>query len=210
MTQRSATAERILEASRTLFNRKGYAGTSVTEIAASIGISQGNLTYHFPAKRDLALALEDDAVLMMKKRQTASKSGPLAEIYIAHLLFGLEVTWRYRFLMRDRIHYAGAPVGHRPDSVLPADYAELLGLLHRIESEGLFIADDSRDIDLLAKSLWIVSRYWIDYLYDLEGREDVSWLEQSAGVRHHLALLTPHLRASAKRDFEAALAKQQI
>ena len=54
MTKRSATASRILEASRKLFNAKGYTATSVTEIAASLGISQGNLTYHFPTKQALA------------------------------------------------------------------------------------------------------------------------------------------------------------
>ncbi|MEM7023448.1 MAG: helix-turn-helix domain-containing protein [Pseudomonadota bacterium] len=53
MTRRSPTAERIVEAARRRFNQRGYSATSLHEIAASIGISQGNLTYHFPSKRDL-------------------------------------------------------------------------------------------------------------------------------------------------------------
>jgi len=90
MKTRSSTAIRILEACRKLFNTKGYAGTSVTEIAASLGMSQGNLTYHFKTKRDLAMQLEADVLQEMKVRRTNLHSGPLEEDYVEHLLFGME------------------------------------------------------------------------------------------------------------------------
>jgi AcrR family transcriptional regulator len=44
MTPRATTRERILDASRRLFNEKGYTAATLTEIAASIGIAQGHLT----------------------------------------------------------------------------------------------------------------------------------------------------------------------
>ncbi|WP_299323783.1 TetR/AcrR family transcriptional regulator [Parasphingopyxis sp.] len=210
MRQRSATATRILDASRTIFNAKGYAATSVTEVAATLGMSQGNLTYHFPTKRDLAMALEDDALQLMKDRRAALKPGSLADDYVEHLLFGMELTWRYRFLMRDRIQYAGAPIGQRPDSELGADYEELLGLLRRIDDEDLFVRRGAEDIEVLARSLWIISRYWIDHLRELEGLEQPSWADQQRGVRHHLAILLPCLKASARREFAAALEKRQL
>ena len=55
MSDRPTTRERILEVSRRLFNERGYAATSIAEIAATVGIAKGNLTYHFPAKYDLVL-----------------------------------------------------------------------------------------------------------------------------------------------------------
>lgn len=210
MKARSHTADRILEASRKAFNEKGYAATSVTEIAASLDMSQGNLTYHFPAKRDLAKALEDDVLMLMKDHRAAKEQGALADDYIDHLLFGMQLTWRYRFLLRDRIHYAGQPVGQRPDSELTADYEGLVALLKRIDKEGLFLRDKEQSIDVLARSLWIVSRYWVDYLRELEGLEQVSWADQKRGIQHHLAVLFPYLKASARRAFEAALDERQI
>lgn len=210
MTARSHTADRILEASRKAFNERGYAGTSVTEIAASIGMSQGNLTYHFPAKRDLAMALEDDVLLLMKHQRSNKKQGALEDDYIDHLLFGMKLTWRYRFLLRDRIHYAGKPVGQRQDSELTGDYEDLVALLERIEQEGHFREDKANDIEELSRSLWIVSRYWVDYLRELEGLEQVSWTDQKRGIQHHLTVLFPYLKASARRAFQAALDQRQI
>lgn len=205
MKTRSTTAIRILEASRELFNEKGYAATSVTEIAAALGMSQGNLTYHFKTKRDLAMQLEADVLQMMKRRRENLIPGRLAEDYVEHLLFGMELTWRNRFLMRDRVQYAGAPIGRRPDSELMADFYELTALLVRIREQDMFIGDTAQNIDVLARSLWIVSRYWIDYLRELEGLKEVRWADQERGIQHHFSLLLPNLKASAKREFDAAL-----
>ena len=210
MKKRSATADRILDASRTLFNAKGYAATSVTEIAASLGISQGNLTYHFPTKRDLALALEDEILAIMREHRANEVRGSLAEDYLDHVTFGMELTWRFRFLMRDRIHYSDSPIGHRPDSELNADFRGLVALLRRIREEDLFLQGQDEDLDSLGRALWIVSRFWIDYLRELEGLTDISRADQQRGIRQHLSILLPRLKAPARRDFEAALEQRQL
>ena len=51
------TAERILEISLDLFNRYGEPNVSTTLISAELGISPGNLYYHYPAKDELINAL---------------------------------------------------------------------------------------------------------------------------------------------------------
>src|SRR5439155_24921871 len=45
------TRDRILEASLALFNQDGLAAGSTHRIAAELGISSGNLHYHFKAKQ---------------------------------------------------------------------------------------------------------------------------------------------------------------
>ena len=57
MNKGSPTRQRILDASRQLFNSRGYAKTTLAEIAAEVGIAEGNLWYHFRTKRDLVIAL---------------------------------------------------------------------------------------------------------------------------------------------------------
>lgn len=51
------TKQKILDTTRTLFNRYGYNSVSLRDIAKAVGISEGNLTYHFKKKEDLIEAL---------------------------------------------------------------------------------------------------------------------------------------------------------
>ncbi len=53
----TTTRDRILEVALDLFIRKGYAGTSMREIAAPLGISKAALYYHFPSKAHIMLEL---------------------------------------------------------------------------------------------------------------------------------------------------------
>ena len=53
----STTRERILDIALDLFIRRGYAETSLREIAAELGFSKAALYYHFESKQDILLAL---------------------------------------------------------------------------------------------------------------------------------------------------------
>jgi AcrR family transcriptional regulator len=52
-----STRERILDVALDLFSRKGYAETSLREIAAELGFSKAALYYHFESKQDIMLGL---------------------------------------------------------------------------------------------------------------------------------------------------------
>jgi len=51
------TRQRILEAARKLFGRRGFDTTTVREIADEVGITDGALYYHFRSKREILNAL---------------------------------------------------------------------------------------------------------------------------------------------------------
>jgi AcrR family transcriptional regulator len=53
----ATTRERILDIALDLFIRKGYAETSLREIAGELGLSKAALYYHFESKQDILLAL---------------------------------------------------------------------------------------------------------------------------------------------------------
>ena len=48
-----ATPERILDCARDVLIRQGYAKFTSRSVAAAVGISPGNLAYHFPSKQKL-------------------------------------------------------------------------------------------------------------------------------------------------------------
>lgn len=183
--------------------RIGATGSHVSH--KSLNHAQGNLTYHFPTKRDLVLRLEAEARQAIRARRTSFRLGDVSDDYVEHLLFAMNLTWDHRFLLRDRAQYADDPKALRPDPDMAADFEELHGLLKRIEKEDGFRRDLQVDLRVLARSLWIVSRYWMDHLRESEGLERITRADQERGVQHHFAVLLPYLTAATRRELEAAL-----
>lgn len=203
MSEKISTADRILEVSKQLFNTKGFAATSLNDIATAIGISKGNLTYHFPTKHDLAIRLREDARRLARDRRHNRQPGSIADDYVEHLLFAMDITWNNRFLLRESDQLFGPEEGHKAD--LAADFEELHQLIVRIDSAGMFRKNAVRDLTTLTRSIWIVSRYWMDYLRESEAREEICWADQERGIRHHFAILLPCLTSEGRKRFEAAL-----
>src|SRR5262245_27218757 len=56
------TTDPVLEAAGRLFRQKGFAATTVREIAAAAGILPGSLHYRFASKEELLLALMDRGI----------------------------------------------------------------------------------------------------------------------------------------------------
>ena len=201
----STTPERIADAALRRFNRNGYASTTLSEIASDVGISQGNLTYHFPTKLDLALHLSERVRIQLETRRAAPVSGDLGTVYVEQLRFSLEMTWTFRFLLRDRGIFEDVDAVVPPSPILVASFNERRDLIRQIDHKGWFRADAKGDIDMLARSLWILSRYWMDHLREMEQCEEISWSDVERGIRHHLAVLVPLLTATGRRHFTDAL-----
>ena len=201
----TSTAERIGDAALRRFNRKGYASTTLAEIAADVGISQGNLTYHFPTKLDLALHLSERVRVITETRRASTAVGELGDDYVEHLRFTLDLTGRYRFLMRDRGIFDDADAVLPPSPILVASFEERRRLIERIDAAGLFRADMPIDPDMLARSLWILSRHWTDHLREMEQRDEIDWADVARGIEHHFALLLPTLTATGRKRFTIAL-----
>ncbi len=56
----SATRSAIVEAATEIISARGYDGASLREISDRVGITKGNLTYHFSVKEELLFAIMDD------------------------------------------------------------------------------------------------------------------------------------------------------
>ncbi|MFJ6774276.1 ScbR family autoregulator-binding transcription factor [Kitasatospora sp. NPDC091257] len=55
------TRGRLVEAGAVLFDRRGYAGATLGEIAAAAGVTKGALYFHFASKEELARAVSGQA-----------------------------------------------------------------------------------------------------------------------------------------------------
>lgn len=57
--KKETTHKLIVEKAAELFNRKGYAGTSISDIMAATGMEKGGIYGHFKSKKEIALAAFD-------------------------------------------------------------------------------------------------------------------------------------------------------
>lgn len=77
----SGTRERILETARQQFNQRGYEDVSMRNIADALGISVGNLTYHFAKKEELVQAV------VLWQHQSYRKTPPVRSLEALHAYF---------------------------------------------------------------------------------------------------------------------------
>ena len=58
---------RLLAAAARLFREKGYAGTTVRDLAAEVGILSGSIFHHFSNKEEILFAVVDEVVIAMEE-----------------------------------------------------------------------------------------------------------------------------------------------
>lgn len=94
-----STKERILEKALELFNQKGISSVSSKHISDEMGISYGNLCYHFPKKDDIILQL----YLNMQKEvdlqfENIQKEVMSFEFMLSRLKVLFEEIYKYKFI----------------------------------------------------------------------------------------------------------------
>src|SRR5208282_750931 len=96
------TAKRIAEAALMLFNRFGEPSVTASAIAADVGISHGNLHYHYPSKEKIVEDLFSEFRHEIGHTLAAPEKRPVhAEDLWLFLHLTFEIIFKYRFLYRD-------------------------------------------------------------------------------------------------------------
>jgi len=202
------TAERILDTTLELFNRLGEPNVSTTLISAELGISPGNLYYHYPAKEGLILKLYDryDAALTELLRAADDVRDVEDAWLFFHMLF--ELIWSYRFLYRDLNDLLS---NHRKIEshfkfVLERKTRAVQAVLDGIGAgSGLEIA--ARDAEPVATAMVVVLTYWLSFEYVRDPRRALEPETASAallrGAFHVLSLLLPYLEPGQREHLHA-------
>ncbi|MEF7614968.1 TetR/AcrR family transcriptional regulator [Aquincola sp. MAHUQ-54] len=205
------TAERILDAALELLNRFGEPNVSTTLIAAELGISPGNLYYHYPAKEALINALYaryERAMAQQLPRAAAVDSVDAAWVFF-QALFG--TAWQYRFLYRDLNDLLSR------NRTLEAEFqAALQHKTRAVEAvlEGLVRAGalhiEPQDTPPLVQCAVVLLNHWLDHEYVRDprralepGRADATL---ARAVYHLLSLLKPYMSEGARLQLQARAA----
>ncbi len=197
------TAELIVEASIKLFNAEGVSGVSLRRIADEIGISHGNLAYHYRNKAEILDAIYtrmqaemDDAVyppgdLTLRHYHTLLKRmSEFHEQYRFFYLDMLEITRRYPRVI-ERYRKTVATRFEQHDLLM----ADLIGKgLVKAEPEPGFYRAQFR-------SIWVMSTFWLQHKAILGEGHPV--LDAGSDIRHVWEVMLQHLTAKGLREFKA-------
>jgi len=198
------TAQRILETGLDLFNRFGEPNVSTTLIASELGISPGNLYYHYPAKDALINRLHEAYELELGEVLSGARGVRDVEGASAFLHRLFELIWRYRFLYRDLndLLSKNRHLETRFQQVLQNKQVAVRTLLDRMAEEG-HLSIEPAEADLLSRSMVVLVTYWLNYEYVGNPRValEPAHAQQSLsrGSRHTLQLLVPYLAPTQRR-----------
>ena len=199
------TAERIAEVTLELFNRYGEPNVSTTLISAELGISPGNLYYHYASKDALVNQLFDHyEVSMLGLLDAAPDVRDIEDTwFFLHSLF--EQVWSHRFLYRDLNNLLS---GNRHlethfHAVLERKTHAFRLMLESLSAAGLMrIGPDS--VETLSASMSVMVTYWLSYEYVRNPRQALepasAGLALTRGAQHVLALLTPYMASQDLQD----------
>lgn len=196
------TRDKILVKSLELFNDLGERKVSTNHIAAGMGISPGNLYYHFRNKEEIIFELFCQYEYRTLSLLLAPTERPMTYAdKIGYFEGILENMWEYRFLHRDLEHL----MADNPE--LQARYRGFAlkvlqqgRMIYERLSESGLIEANADEVTALILNIWIIVTSWIPFLLTsgmFGPAQGISHDMVKRGIYQILLLEAPYLRGEA-------------
>lgn len=207
MAPRINTRDRIAQASLELFNAQGERSVTTNHIAAHLGISPGNLYYHYRNKQVIIAQLfaeyESHVDQFLHLPEGRALTVEDKTFYLEALLAAM---WHYRFLHRDLEHLLDSDpelaAAYRAFARRAMDNAKAI---YRGFVEAGILQMDEPQLEALTLNAWIILTSWVRYLCTTrEVAGDLSEALMRRGIYQVLALESGHI-APAFREAVAAV-----
>jgi AcrR family transcriptional regulator len=190
------TRERILDASLAMFNAQGEPNVTTNHIADELGISPGNLYYHYRNKDDIVERLfahyearMDDALVAPEGRLPN-----LEDVWLQlHLVF--ECMWEYRFLYRDLVDILARnrKLRQRFARILNRAAASAETVLKGLAAAEVLRATPD-EIHATAENVLLVATFWLNYHAVRGANSEPAQNDLSQGIYQVMLLIAPFLR----------------
>ena len=196
----TGTRDRILDASLRLFNEEGVAKVSTHRIAAEIGISPGNLHYHFKTKQQIVVWL----FRRFENRVTPCIDASAAVTALDDLWLSLHMTFEavseYRFVYRDVDYVLNEfpELEARAQALTARNLLASKALCSGLASAGVIEAT-AEDVEMLALQLVFTTTCWFSFkrLTPPTRRQHA---EAALAAYYTLTILSPYVVGEA-RDY---------
>lgn len=180
------TRQAILDTARVLFNQRGYNGVSLQDIAGAVGISKGNLSYHFQKKENII------ETLIAESADTLPDLLPrtMEELDLMFLDIQKAVQEkRYFFLSHAQLGQISPEIGRRQRARCREITERMERALTSLHENGLLRAEDyPGEYTHTAEFLYFSSAYWAPFteLKRLDGGETEGYRRHAWRIVHPL------------------------
>ena len=201
------TKDKIITTAIDLFNIHGTKAISTNHIAKEMGISPGNLYYHFRSKNDIIRSISDNfsnelgSALKIQLDTISDFSSNLTSLF--NRFFKIQQS--YQFLFLEGVHLTKQDSRLLDNytnlrSLIKKGYYELLSNLVKIKimkRQSLNIIDDLLDTQ------WIIMWYWINHtILDRNTYDD---FQIKKGIKLSFSIIKPQLTSIGQVAFDRAL-----
>jgi AcrR family transcriptional regulator len=190
------TREKILDTSLAMFNTLGEPNVTTNHIADEIGISPGNLYYHYRNKDDIVEQLfaryearMDQALLVPEGRLPN-----LEDVWLQlHLVF--ESMWAFRFLYRDLVDILSRnrKLKQRFARILNRASSSATSVLKGLAQAEILRATTD-EIRATAENVLLVTTFWLNYNTVRGTRPEQTQEDLSHGIYQVMLLIAPFMR----------------
>lgn len=190
------TRVRILEASLAMFNAQGEPNVTTNHIADELGISPGNLYYHFRNKDDIVehLFAQYEARLDGALVLPDGRAPDLEDIWMQlHQVF--ESLWEYRFLYRDLVDILARnrKLKLRFARIMDRAAASASELLGGLVRAGVMRAS-ADEVRALAENILLIATFWMNFNAVRGGKPQADEAALQRGIHQVMMLVAPFLR----------------
>ncbi|MFC3627577.1 TetR/AcrR family transcriptional regulator [Vogesella amnigena] len=203
---RIKTYDRIVEQSLALFNEHGERNITTNHIASHLGISPGNLYYHFRNKEEIVyqIFLRYHRFITERLAVPQDRSMNVGDL-VNYLDTAFEAMWRFRFMFYD------LPGLMARNPQLQADYhqfvnSELQTILESHFREFIrlgLLKMELEDIAPVSVNIWLVVKFWFAFEQTARPKAPITEASGHRGVRQVLALLKPYVTPEFLPAFNA-------
>lgn len=204
MKKESPVEKKIVQTALKMFNESGIEYVGMRELAASLDMRIGNLTYYFPTKDDLVnrisldLAEENNKTIVPVEQVTMNG-------FFAMLQQVLRNHIKYRCLMLSFVHIMQRnPIIAKRYGKVQSARNETWSKNIRALREGKYISADTKEVDFLVSTIALIARFWIS-----EATISYKNLSEDQQLLHYTKMIAriflPFATAKGKRDLEELL-----
>ena len=206
------TRNKIVQASIELFNKNGERNVTTNHIAAHLGISPGNLYYHFRNKEDIILSIYEEYTrnLLLDTFPTITPEVDPLDAVIMYMDAVFQVMSKFHFF------YANLPVLLDKNPTLREKYIEVqhhisdrVGELMQALRSANIIEFDDKDLPDLVSILRLVNTFWLSFYQTQTAEPKINASVFFQGVLKILVIIRPYTTELALPEFDKARAMYQ-
>jgi len=193
--------EAILDKAIALFNEQGIRTISTNHIAKELGISPGNLYYHYRNKEEIIRSIFERMIQDWDQLWSNSGDSPGVETFVEVMRKNFGLLWKYRFFQREHLALMqnDEQLKARYKTIYQQRIAQFQVMADTLKKAEIIRQEVPKEtLKMLLQACWLVGDYWISHLELVGDPEEPAQLEE--GIQTFFLILQPYFTQKAQGE----------